>query len=172
MSASASYFVRSSPTDGSLNISPKRLLHTEASSGFHNGAQSFRDQNPEASGPERALRSLTVNEALQYSPLSSIVPFDPSKSLRFGSDEVQLILLGTVSLPTADVHALRSVYPSPTEKHTARQHIENLNKHLEEERGQAGFANKALESLQSLLDPNKLPRLSVSEFLQAVSSDP
>ena len=74
MSASGSYFTQSSSTragDDPLTISPRRLLRTEAPNGVYDGATT--------SAPPRALRALTVDEALQYSPFSSIVPFDPSR---------------------------------------------------------------------------------------------
>ncbi|KAI4153624.1 MAG: hypothetical protein LQ340_002210 [Diploschistes diacapsis] len=96
----------------------------------------------------RGTRPLNVNEALQFSPLSSIVPFDS----------------GIVTLPNAQISVSHSIFSSLPKEQGAGQQLGYLD--AATQNGERAIVRNALGGVQSLLDPMKITDLYVSGHLQ------
>ncbi|KAI9799826.1 MAG: hypothetical protein M1825_004386 [Sarcosagium campestre] len=86
------------------------------------------------------IRPLTVDEALQYTPLSSIVPFGP--------DPLPVPLLG--SRDTA------SVFTSPEERNKSEQILQSLSEELKSSHGSSPFCKQTVQHLKHLLSADGL----------------
>ncbi|KAL2039924.1 hypothetical protein N7G274_007327 [Stereocaulon virgatum] len=86
------------------------------------------------------FRLLGVDEALKYSPFSSIVPF--------GSD---IIPIPNVNLPNS-----QPLFPTPQEQQTARQPLDYLNDELSRTQGQSNVAQRARDDLMSYLSQDNI----------------
>jgi hypothetical protein len=61
---------------GDESHSQKKSLPGNVKASYHNASVSTSNPQPQAKPQSRGLRPLHVNEALQFSPLASIVPQD------------------------------------------------------------------------------------------------
>ncbi|MCJ1306040.1 Sister chromatid cohesion protein 2, partial [Hypocenomyce scalaris] len=86
------------------------------------------------------IRPLTVNEALQYSPLSSIVPFGPD----------------VIPLPTVGLPGTQPIFSTTSERELARQPIELLNREMGQSSGTSRLLQRTSQDLQPYLDPDQL----------------
>ncbi|KAI9724135.1 MAG: hypothetical protein M1812_000854 [Candelaria pacifica] len=86
------------------------------------------------------IRPLTVDEALQYSPLSSIVPY--------GSE---IIPLPSISLPGST-----SLFASTEERKACRRSLGVLDQEVRNSNGQSALVGQTVRELQRLLKPNEL----------------
>lgn len=92
------------------------------------------------SGNPRGPRLLTVDEALQFSPLSSIIPFSPD----------------IVPLPNARLLGSQPIFPTQSEKSGAKQSLNVLDKDIGQSRGQSKLAQATLNDLRPYLDKNAI----------------
>ncbi|CZR63253.1 related to sister chromatid cohesion protein [Phialocephala subalpina] len=120
---------------------------------------------------QRRTRVLTVDEALPYSPFSSVVPFN--------SD--------IIPVPSIGLRSSTSIFPNEEERRNARQGLENLNrdaqapntserlqkslndlKELLKPEGIAQFTFKTVPNITSSHTSNKLPNVTLSPFAKMV----
>ncbi|PMD62723.1 uncharacterized protein K444DRAFT_557922 [Hyaloscypha bicolor E] len=104
-------------------------------------------QNGIANGPNgtspmngsrrRRAKVLTLDEALPYSPFSSVVPFN--------SD--------TIPLPSIGLRSSTSIYSTPAECETGRQDLESLNREAQDSHNTSERLQKSLNDLKELLKP-------------------
>lgn len=111
--------------------------------------------------PRPHPRLLNVDEALQYSPLSSIVPLSLGKISSVGSDVKSQVLIAIDTIPTPNAHVVVSqlVYSTPAEQQASRRSLEFLNSSLETSRGQSELSQTVLKKLQSFLNQNAVTDL-------------
>ncbi|KAI9679278.1 MAG: Sister chromatid cohesion protein 2 [Caeruleum heppii] len=86
------------------------------------------------------VRPFTVDEALTYSPISSIVPFAPE----------------VIPLPTLQPHQSTPLLPSTDERSAATRALQSLNQQTYQSNGSSPALDGTLHDLQSLLDPSEL----------------
>jgi hypothetical protein len=99
--------------------------------------------------PKHEYRSLTVNEALQYTPLTSISPFDTGESLSHCTGPCTNYS-ACFTLPTADFVPTQAVFESPSDKTKSQVFAKHLDKRLKEgDRGKE--AQTALDTVKNLL---------------------
>ncbi|KAI9821700.1 MAG: Sister chromatid cohesion protein 2 [Pycnora praestabilis] len=89
------------------------------------------------------VRPLGVDEALQYSPMSSIVPF--------GSE--------LTPAPTIGPSGSSSLFTTPDERNASRQSLDSLNAEAYDNNGSSGRLQRTLEDLQRLLEADELTEL-------------
>lgn len=107
----------------------------------------------------RQIRPLTVSEALQYSPLSSIVPFGPGRCLCLEVSIYHSKSTDVIPLPTVGLPGSQPIFSTASEQELARQPIELLNRDLAQSNGTSSLLRRALQDLQPYLDPNQLTEL-------------
>ncbi|MCJ1477709.1 Sister chromatid cohesion protein 2 [Lambiella insularis] len=97
----------------------------------------------------RQIRPLTVNEALQYSALSSIVPFDSS----------------IIPIPTGTVSESQPLFTRPSEVDKARELVSQADVLFVKNHGQSADAQRIVQSLQASVCEYKFkapPRLEAN----------
>ena len=98
----------------------------------------------------RQIRPLTVNEALQYSSLSSIVPSDSGKLKTPMRLCIHAYFIeGIIPVPSASVPNQQSVFSNPSELHQARTILDQLDGSFAQGLGLPEAAKHAILSLQS-----------------------
>ncbi|KAI9767390.1 MAG: Sister chromatid cohesion protein 2 [Candelina submexicana] len=101
------------------------------------------------------IRPLTVDEALQYSPFSSIVPYSS-----------EIIPLPNISLPGST-----SLFASTEERKACRQSLEALNQEAYTSNGQSGLVGQTVRELQKLLNPSELTQFKFKQPPKASDSE-
>ncbi|PBP25600.1 AT hook domain-containing protein [Diplocarpon rosae] len=111
--------------------------HSSAANGV-NGA--FSLDGTRRGGP----RVLTVEEALPYSPFSSVVPFN--------SD--------IIPLPSVGLRSSTSIYSSPSEREEGRLFLESLNRDAQDHNSTSQRLQKSLNDLKALLHPRNVAQFN------------
>ena len=128
----------------------------------------LQPSNGVSSGNARGPRLLTVDEALQYSPLSSIIPFSPGmcidcRSLLLSLKQKLQGLMpqdqDIVPLPNARLPGSYSIFPTQAEKSGARQSLNVLDRDIAHSRGQSKLAQATLKELRPYLDKKVITNL-------------
>lgn len=83
-------------------------------------------------------RLLSVDEALQFSPFSSIVPFGPN----------------IIPTPNADLPGSQPIFSTSDERHISRQPLEYLGEELSRTQGQSSVAQRSKHELKAYLNPD------------------
>lgn len=129
-------------------------------------AQHESNQRPQSflqstMSPPSRPRLLTVDQALQFSPLSSIVPFSPGKYHPSCNDSANPDGRSSdvIPAPNSNLPGPTSVFSSPTERQTARQPLEDLNQELSRNQGRSSAATRAEHDLKALLDSDTITGL-------------
>lgn len=110
-------------------------------------------------------RPFTVDEALPFSPLSSVVPFN--SGTRYLQDNLYKwwstsnIFLDIIPLPTIGLQASASLFTTTSEQQEARRGIEYLNQQYRSAGNSSDYFQEFIKDAQDLLDPNKLTKLQV-----------
>lgn len=81
---------------------------------------------------------LSVDEALQFSPFSSIVPFGPD----------------IIPAPDANLPGSQPIFPIPNEYQTSRQSLLFLDEDLSRTQGQSSVAHRSKNDLKAYLNPD------------------
>ena len=124
-------------------------------------------------GNERPLpfRPPTVDEALQYSPLSSIVPFSPSEQpspLHTGLSRSDISFLivhdtdsyqGIIPFPSAGPPSSSSIFTTHEERRAARRALDSFNTESSNTHSTSARLQKTLQDLQQLLNAEELTQL-------------
>jgi hypothetical protein len=114
---------------------------------------------------ESHTRLLTVEEALQFSPLSSVVPFNPGWCLlcilTVYANLLKSKLMRQVIIPSliANIPSSQPIFSSPSEQHAARQHVQLLDRELTQGQRESGLAQLALKSIKPYLDQDSITNL-------------
>ena len=136
---------------------------------YQSPTQSPHHPRPNGTTPRsRQPRPLTVNEALQYSPLTSIIPFDSGTTgpgILTSLLILTIVLLGIIPLPNTEIPTSQPLFSSPAERQTARQSLDLIDRSLANGYGQSDLANHTISMLQPLLNPNNISELWVSRPL-------
>ncbi|RDW80553.1 hypothetical protein BP5796_05251 [Coleophoma crateriformis] len=114
-----------------------------ASNGYsaHNGAMNDAGYSSAVNGHlESRSRPLTVDEALVYSPFSSIVPFN--------SD--------IIPVPSIGLRSSASLFPTTEDRNAARQGLDSLNVEAANPKSTSQRLQNTLTKLQHLLQPEGL----------------
>lgn len=109
-------------------------------------------------GSSSRPRGLNVDRALQYSPISSIVPYSSSKPWLVQCNR-QSRLTGSadiVPVPNANVPGPISVFETPSERDHARRPLDFLNQELAKGAGSSSVAEHVERDLKALLDPDTI----------------
>ncbi|MCJ1358208.1 MAG: Sister chromatid cohesion protein 2 [Icmadophila ericetorum] len=148
-----SYTGTARPPQSSTNTggAPWMPLPLQPQSSTQPAQQSHRPQVPpgqasrtdSAGSRTRQLRPLTVNEALQFSPLSSIVPLNSS-----------VIPGANALLPYS-----QPIF-APKELRASHQTLDAIEQSLVNGNGQSSLANNALVAIQPLLQKNRMPEFN------------
>ncbi|KAF2816258.1 uncharacterized protein BDZ99DRAFT_514855 [Mytilinidion resinicola] len=93
-----------------------------------------------ANGSSLPFRPPTVDQALQHSPLTSIVPFSPE----------------TIPFPSASPPSSSAVFAHPDQRASARRVLDSLNSEATSQPGTSVRLQKTLRDLKQLLDASKL----------------
>ncbi|KAJ5042311.1 uncharacterized protein L3040_004863 [Drepanopeziza brunnea f. sp. 'multigermtubi'] len=109
--------------------------------GSFNGANGASPMNGSI---QRVARVLTVDEALPYSPFSSVVPFN--------SD--------IIPVPSIGLRSSTSIYSSQTEREEGRQVLESLNRDAQQSHNTSQRLQKSLIELKELLKPGNIPKFT------------
>ncbi|MCJ1231905.1 Sister chromatid cohesion protein 2, partial [Toensbergia leucococca] len=123
------------PTTNNRGIPPNKgqQYHQPSST---NGVRQSNGADP------HPARLLTVDEALQYSALSSVVPFSPD-----------VIPLPNVSLPSS-----QAIFSTASEQQVVRQSIQVLDEDIGRTKGQSALTQHALQNLLPYLDRGSITR--------------
>ncbi|KAN0096308.1 hypothetical protein V8E51_015113 [Hyaloscypha variabilis] len=111
-----------------------------ASNGYaiQNGIANGSNGAPPMNGSRsRRSRVLTLDEALPYSPFSSVVPFN--------SD--------IIPLPSVGLRSSTSLFSSPADRERGRQDLESLNRQAQDPHNTSERLQKSLDDLKELLKP-------------------
>ena len=121
-----------------------------------------QDGRSNGAGTPRA-RLLTVDEALQFSPLSSIVPFHSGMQISVRTSKalilINVILLDIIPAPTASFSAPHPLFPTTSEQRAARQSLDLLDKDILRTKGQSSLAQKALSDLKPCMRRDDITEL-------------
>ncbi|KAL8689732.1 MAG: hypothetical protein Q9218_004663 [Villophora microphyllina] len=108
------------------------------SNGPSGGLKSTRPRQP---------RLLNVDEALQYSPFSSIVPFNPN----------------IVPMPHAEVSNSGPILSSPSDRETARQPLNLLDSDVTKTQGSSSLVQNTLGVVKGYLDSSQVTEFKFKE---------
>ncbi|KAI9797426.1 MAG: Sister chromatid cohesion protein 2 [Piccolia ochrophora] len=109
---------------------------------YAQGTRSSHPSRPSNGPSQQRVRPLTVDEALQYSPLSSIVPFGPDP----------------IPLPTVGCQGTTSIFLTPEDRKTSRRTLRELDHEMSRQGPSSYLIQKAMQDIQSLLDPEELTK--------------
>ena len=125
-----------------------------------NGAP-FRRQStgvaslPSANGTLRPQkRLLNVDQALQFSPFSSIVPSGPREFPSFLLELRYLTSSDIIPTPNANLPGPRHVFPTAKEHRIARQPLDYLSGELSRTQGKSSIAQRSKHDLLAFLGPD------------------
>ncbi|CZT45548.1 related to sister chromatid cohesion protein [Rhynchosporium secalis] len=108
-------------------------------------------------GPRRGYAKVfTVDEALPYSPFSSVVPFN--------SD--------IIPSPSIGVRSSASLFSTPTEREEGRQVLETLNRDAQHSNNTSERLQKSLNDLKELLKPGNIAQYSFKTSPNLTSERP
>lgn len=109
-------------------------------------------------------RLLGVDEALKYSPFSSIVPFGSGKHCFREPVKTTFDGLDIIPIPNANLPDSQPLFPNPQEQQTARQPLDYLNEELSRTQGQSNVVQRARDDLMSYLSQDNITDLWVSYY--------
>ena len=99
-------------------------------------------------------RLLNVDQALQFSPFSSIVPSGPGECPKFFLEQRHLISLDVIPAPNANLPGSQQIFPTANEHRIARQPLDYLNEELSKTQGQSSIAQRSKHDLLAYLSPD------------------
>ena len=111
-----------------------------------------RQDMPKGRLPHRH-KLLDVDQALQYSPFSSIVPFDPGTSFQPSVSHAFTKSTDVVPMPNSNLPGFSSVFSNLSERQAAKHQFEELNHEFAKNPGTSSAAHRAKTELKRLLDP-------------------
>lgn len=129
--------------------------------GMVNGSNGAQRQN----GAGNINRhTLTVDEALPYSPFSSVVPFNSGMNTLFSHLHLHSFYIFTnkntspdiIPLPTIGLRSSASLFSNATERSAARQGLESLNREAEKPSSTSQRLEQTLQDLKQLLQPQNV----------------
>jgi cohesin loading factor subunit SCC2 len=109
----------------------------------------------------RRMRPPTVDEALPFSPFSSIVPFNsgtnPFLPIHWRISQLaKQSASDIIPLPTIGLRSSVSLFSSATEREDARQGLESLNREVTDPHDTSQRLQQTLQDLQQLLQPDNV----------------
>lgn len=124
---------------------------TNGSNGHHtvNGTRRTRSRPP------------TVEEALPYSPFSSVAPFN-SGTIRQPSSTNNLLIssrIDIIPLPRTGLRSSTSLFSTATERDEARRGLDGLNYDASDPYKTSQRLQQTLQDLKQLLQPEKISQL-------------
>ncbi|KAL9615010.1 MAG: hypothetical protein Q9167_000542 [Letrouitia subvulpina] len=138
-SAGNAYFLRQTSKADSGNPLQSIAQHPVVLVNGHGNGQASQSIHATHSHVHRP-RLLTVDEALQFSPFSSIVPFSPD----------------IIPLPNVNLSCSIPTFPAPANKAASRQPLELLERDFAQSQGRSTFAQSSLNQVQSFLDQTEI----------------
>lgn len=125
--------------------------------GIPNGSNGTSSSN----GTRRKrAKVLTVDEALPYSPFSSVVPFNSgSFDTMTPLSMLNLLPSDIIPLPSIGLRSSTSIFPTPAHRDAARQGLESLNREAQDPSNTSGRLQKSLHELKELLTPEGVTKL-------------
>ena len=121
-----------------------------------NGVAPFQRSN--ATSPTQP-RLLNVDEALQFSPFSSIVPSGPGECSKFFLTQRHLTIPDVVPTPNANLPGSHQIFPTAKEHRIARQPLDYLSEELSKTQGQSSVAQRSKHDLLVYLSPDAVTDL-------------
>lgn len=142
-----------SPKTDSRAVTPRKALHQYS--------MPNNDEIERKGVPNRHSRLLTADEALQYSPLSSIVPFSPGMSIELSQQTRVYMLIRADIIPTPNAHlpSSQTSFATSTEEQAARQSLNLLDKAVTEPHGRSNHAQITLKTIQPYLEQKNITKL-------------
>lgn len=104
-------------------------------------------------------RLLNVDEALQFSPFSSIVPSGPGEHSKCFLKQRHLTAPGIIPTPNANLPGSQNIFPIADEARTARQPLDYLSGELSKSQGQSSIAQRSKHDLLVYLSPDAVTDL-------------
>lgn len=102
---------------------------------------------------------LSVDEALQFSPFSSIVPFGPSERYYFSSEIQRLIFSDLIPIPNSNIPGSQPPFSTSKEHRISRQPLAYLDEELSRTQGQSSIAQRSKNDLKAYLNPDVITKL-------------
>lgn len=97
---------------------------------------------------------LNVDEALQFSPFSSIVPFGPGERSKFFLKKRHLTPSDIIPTPNANLPGSEQIFPTASEHRVARQPLDFLDEELSNTQGLSSIAQRSKHDLLIYLNPD------------------
>lgn len=116
-----------------------------------NGALFQRQSNGTFRPPARLLN---VDQALQFSPFSSIVPSGPGEFPRLLLKQRHLTSSDVIPTPNANLSGSQQIFPSANEHRIARQPLDYLSEELSKTQGKSSMAQRSKHDLLTYLSPD------------------
>lgn len=104
-------------------------------------------------------RLLNVDEALQFSPFSSIIPSGPGEYSKCFLKQRHLTAPGIIPTPNANLPGSQNIFPTPNEDRIARQPLDYLGEELSKSQGQSSIAQRSKHDLLVYLSPDAVTDL-------------
>lgn len=130
---------------------------------YYNGSAS---DGPSRNGSGLIVpKIMTVEEALPYSPFSSVVPFNSGTiSILYLYSAPANIKADIIPLPSIGLRSSASLYANPQEREEGRQGLESLNSEIKKSRSTSQKLETSLNELKELLRPEGITRLYVLSY--------
>ena len=116
-----------------------------------NGALFQRQSNGTLRPPARLLN---VDQALQFSPFSSIVPSGPGECPKFLIIQRHLTSSDVIPTPNANLPGSQQMFPTANEHRIARQPLDYLSEELSKTQGKSAIAQRSKHDLLTYLSPD------------------
>lgn len=129
----------------------------------HGAANRSNGSNAQNLPRRTRTRPPTVDEALPFSPFSSVVPFNSGKHPQPSQATINLNLLSTPTLdiiptPSIGLRSSASLFSTAAERDEARQGLEGLNREAANPHQTSQRLQQTLEDLKQLLKSEEVPK--------------
>lgn len=104
-------------------------------------------------------RVLSVDDALPYSPFSSVVPFNSGMNDHTYRRLILIKDLDIIPSPSIGLHSSVSIYANEEERKKGRRDLDMLNREAKMQPTTSQKLQKTLNELKDLLKPESLPQL-------------
>lgn len=131
--------------------------------GYHHNGPANGDSTRNGSGLA-GPRIMTIEEALPYSPFTSVVPFNSGDSLLFNYLAPTNIEADIIPLPRVGLRSSVPIFANSQEREEARRGLEVLNQEAREPQSTSQKLQDSLNELKELLKPEGITRLYASSY--------
>ena len=100
-----------------------------------------------------------MDEALQFSPFSSIIPFGPSECYCFSGEIQRLIFSDIIPVPNSNIPGSQPPCSTSKEHRISRQPLAYLDEELSRTQGQSSIAHRSKNDLKGYLNPDVITDL-------------